>query len=64
MLGVNFVDVATKALIGQDVPAPVDLMAIPRSYVATKVRPCRPTAIVRKLTEAGSAVLVDKTCKS
>lgn len=37
VLGVNFVDVATKALAGKDVPEPTDLMAIPRPYVATKV---------------------------
>ncbi|KHJ31114.1 putative carbamoyl-phosphate synthase arginine-specific large chain [Erysiphe necator] len=36
-LGVNFIDIATKALLGQDVPSPVDLMAIKRNYVATKV---------------------------
>lgn len=37
VLGVNFIDVATKALVGKDVPAPQDLMAIKRDYVATKV---------------------------
>ncbi|KAK9471935.1 uncharacterized protein V1510DRAFT_430852 [Dipodascopsis tothii] len=37
VLGVNFIDVATKALIGRDVPEPTDLMAIPRPYVSTKV---------------------------
>ncbi len=37
VLGTNFIDVATKALIGRDVPEPVDLMAIKRDYVATKV---------------------------
>lgn len=37
VLGTNFIDVATKALIGRDVPEPVDLMAIKRNYVATKV---------------------------
>jgi carbamoyl-phosphate synthase large subunit len=37
VLGVNFVDVATKALIGKDVPEPVDLMKIRRPYVATKL---------------------------
>lgn len=37
VLGANFIDVATKALIGRDVPEPVDLMAIKRDYVATKV---------------------------
>lgn len=37
VLGVNFIDVATKALIGQNVPEPVDLMAVKRDYLATKV---------------------------
>lgn len=37
VLGTNFIDVATKALIGKNVPAPTDLMAVPRNYVATKV---------------------------
>lgn len=37
VLGLNFIDVATKALVGRDVPAPQDLMAIKRDYVATKV---------------------------
>lgn len=37
VLGTNFVDVATKALVGRDVPEPVDLMAEKRNYVATKV---------------------------
>ncbi|KAI9048220.1 hypothetical protein LZ554_008015 [Drepanopeziza brunnea f. sp. 'monogermtubi'] len=37
VLGVNFVDVATKALVGVNVPEPADLMAIKRDYVATKV---------------------------
>lgn len=37
VLGVNFIDVATKALVGKNVPAPQDLMAIKRDYVATKV---------------------------
>jgi len=37
VLGVNFIDVATKALIGKDVPEPTDLMAIKRDYLATKV---------------------------
>ncbi|KAH8657643.1 carbamoyl-phosphate synthase-like protein arginine-specific large chain [Tricladium varicosporioides] len=37
VLGLNFVDVATKALIGQDVPEPTDLMAVKRNYLATKV---------------------------
>jgi carbamoyl-phosphate synthase large subunit len=37
VLGLNFIDVATKALVGENVPAPADLMAIERNYVATKV---------------------------
>ena len=37
VLGQNFIDVATKALVGRDVPAPTDLMAVKRDYVATKV---------------------------
>lgn len=37
VLGTNFIDVATKALAGVDVPEPVDLMAQKRDYVATKV---------------------------
>ncbi|ETS86723.1 Carbamoyl-phosphate synthase arginine-specific large chain [Pestalotiopsis fici W106-1] len=37
VLGTNFIDVATKALVGQDVPEPVDLMAKKRDYLAVKV---------------------------
>ncbi|CAN6637917.1 carbamoyl phosphate synthase arginine-specific large chain [Trichomonascus vanleenenianus] len=37
VLGTNFIEVATKALVNKDVPAPVDLMAEKRDYVATKV---------------------------
>jgi carbamoyl-phosphate synthase large subunit len=37
VLGTNFIDVATKALVGRDVPEPVDLMAQKRDYLATKV---------------------------
>ena len=37
VLGTNFVDVATRALVGRDVPEPVDLMAAKRDYLATKV---------------------------
>ena len=37
VLGVNFIDIATNAIIGQDVPEPVDLMAVERDYVAIKV---------------------------
>ena len=37
VLGRNFIDVATSAIVNQDVPEPVDLMAIPRDYSAIKV---------------------------
>lgn len=37
VLGTNFIDVATKALVGREVPEPVDLMKVERDYVATKV---------------------------
>ncbi|KAL8755249.1 MAG: hypothetical protein Q9199_003766 [Rusavskia elegans] len=37
VLGTNFIDTATKALLGRDVPEPVDLMAQKRDYLATKV---------------------------
>lgn len=37
VLGTNLIDTATKALIGRDVPEPVDLMAQKRDYLATKV---------------------------
>ena len=37
VLGTNFIDTATKALVGQNVPAPRDLMAQKRDYLATKV---------------------------
>ncbi len=37
VLGTNFVDVATAAIADQDVPEPVDLMAIKRDYTAIKV---------------------------
>lgn len=37
MLGKNFVDIATKALVQEGVPGPMDLMAVKRDYVATKV---------------------------
>ncbi|KAI9877999.1 MAG: carbamoyl-phosphate synthase (glutamine-hydrolyzing) cpa2 [Pleopsidium flavum] len=37
VLGTNFIDVATKALVGRDVPQPTDLMAVKRDYLATKV---------------------------
>lgn len=37
VLGTNFIDVATKALVGREVPEPTDLMKVDRNYVATKV---------------------------
>lgn len=37
VLGVNFIDVAAKALIGEGVPAPVNLMDKQYDHVATKV---------------------------
>lgn len=37
VLGTNFIDVATKALAGADVPEPVDLMKEKRDYLAIKV---------------------------
>lgn len=37
VLGRNFIEVATKALVGQQVPQPQDLMAVKRDYLATKV---------------------------
>ena len=37
VLGTNFIDVATKALVNREVPEPVDLMAQKRDYLATKV---------------------------
>ena len=37
VLGTNFINIATQALAGHDVPEPVDLMAQKRDYVATKV---------------------------
>jgi carbamoyl-phosphate synthase large subunit len=37
ILGTNFIDVATAAILDQDVPEPVDLMAQKRDYVAIKV---------------------------
>ncbi|EPE29223.1 Glutathione synthetase ATP-binding protein [Glarea lozoyensis ATCC 20868] len=37
VLGLNFIDVATKALVGKNVPEPTDLMAVKRDYLATKV---------------------------
>ena len=37
VLGTNFIDVATRALVGKEIPEPVDLMTIPRDYTAVKV---------------------------
>ena len=37
VLGTNFIDIATKALVDRDVPEPVDLMSEKRDYLATKV---------------------------
>ncbi|KAL1837953.1 hypothetical protein VTJ49DRAFT_3224 [Mycothermus thermophilus] len=37
VLGTNFIDVATKALVGKDVPPATDPMTVKRDYVATKV---------------------------
>ncbi|KAL1870440.1 carbamoyl-phosphate synthase (glutamine-hydrolyzing) cpa2 [Diaporthe australafricana] len=37
VLGTNFIDVATKALVGEQLPDPTDLMAVKRDYLATKV---------------------------
>ncbi|KAL1303645.1 hypothetical protein AAFC00_007002 [Neodothiora populina] len=37
VLGTNFIDVATRALTGKDVPEPVDLMQKERDFVAVKV---------------------------
>lgn len=37
VLGINFIDVATKALVDRDVPQPIDPMTQKRDYLATKV---------------------------
>ena len=37
VLGVNFIDVATNAIVGENVPEPVDLMAKTYNHVAIKV---------------------------
>ena len=37
VLGTNFIDVATKALLDRDVPEAQDLMAVKRDHLATKV---------------------------
>lgn len=37
VLGHNFIDTATTAIVGQDVPQPVDIMAEKRDYTSIKV---------------------------
>ena len=37
VLGTNFIDVATRAIVNRDVPDPQDLMAVKRDFLATKV---------------------------
>ena len=37
VLGTNFIDVATKVLVGRDIPEPRNLMGVKRDFVATKV---------------------------
>ena len=37
VLGRNFIDTATAAIVGQDVPEPTDIMAQKRDYTAIKV---------------------------
>ena len=37
VLGHNFIDTATAAILGRGVPEPIDLMAVKRDYVAVKV---------------------------
>lgn len=37
VLGHNFIETATAAIVGQDVPAPIDIMAEKRDYTAIKV---------------------------
>jgi carbamoyl-phosphate synthase large subunit len=37
VLGHNFIDTATAAIVGKDIPTPVDLMVIKRDYTAVKV---------------------------
>lgn len=37
VLGHNFIETATAAIVGQDVPAPMDIMAEKRDYTAIKV---------------------------
>lgn len=37
VLGTNFIDIATRALLNKDVPQPVDPMSVKRDYLAVKV---------------------------
>jgi carbamoyl-phosphate synthase large subunit len=37
VLGTNFIDIATRALVGKDIPEPIDLMTEKRDYLAIKV---------------------------
>lgn len=37
VLGHNFIDTATAAIVGQDVPVPIDIMKEPRDYTSIKV---------------------------
>src|SRR5204863_8215442 len=37
VLGINFIDIATRALCGENVPEPVDLMKEKKDYQAVKV---------------------------
>ncbi|KAK5131411.1 argininosuccinate lyase [Meristemomyces frigidus] len=37
VLGTNFIDIATRALVDKEVPQPVDLMKVERDYLAVKV---------------------------
>jgi len=37
VLGTNFIDVATRALVGKEIPEPVDLMKEKKDYLAIKV---------------------------
>lgn len=37
VLGHNFINTATSAIVGQDVPAPVDIMKVKRDYTSIKV---------------------------
>lgn len=37
VLGHNFIDTATAAIVGQDVPQPIDIMAEERDYTSVKV---------------------------